>query len=129
MSIIKTAALSVFAIFLASLGTIASFGIVLSFLWFFVSDAIIYKIVTSIISAYVAIILGGFILAWISKRNDHVLPAIFGLLFGIFSFSYFLGVNGITFLFTVLTIILAVVGSSLFQLIIRSKSKHNTNFG
>jgi len=129
MSNIKSAGRLISAVLLAFLGTLASFGLILSFLWFLGSDDKSYKLITSIISASLAIVLGGFILVWVAKSKHLMLPALFGFLFGAFSFTYLLGVDFLVVPLTILTGLLAATGGLLSRLLFQRRPTLNLDPG
>jgi hypothetical protein len=129
MSNIKSAGRLISAIFLAFLSTLASFGLILSFLWFLGSDEKSYRLITSIISASLAIVLGGFILVWVAKSKNLMLPALFGFLFGALSFTYLLGIDFLVVPLTIVSGLLAAAGGLLSRLLSQRKTALNLDPG
>jgi len=129
MSNLKSAGRTVSAVFLASLGTMASFGLILSFLWFLGSDEKSSKLITSMIFASLAILLGGFIVVWVAKIKNPMLPALFGFLFGALSFTYLLGFDFLVVPLTIVSVLLAATGSLLSRLLFQRKTALNLDPG
>jgi len=125
----KSAGRTVSAVFHASLGTMASFGLILSFLWFLGSNEESSKLITSIISASLAIVLGGFILVWVAKSKHLMLPALFGFLFSALSSTYLLGFDFLVVPLTIVSVFLSVTGGLLSRLISQRKTALNLDPG
>lgn len=127
MSKLKTALQTALAFFLSALGSLASFGLILALFWSLNSNGKAYKMITSLISAALSITLGGVILAWITKYKTYALPALFGLIIGLFSLLYILGTSILVVPFTILAVALSVAGSYLYLLIFQRNPKSNSN--
>jgi hypothetical protein len=81
------------AFLLACVATLAGFGLVLSALWSIGSGGTIYKFASALVSAIMALGLGGMVMARISKPKGIPFAMLFGLLFGGSSFIYILGLE------------------------------------
>ena len=126
---INTSMRSVFALFLSSLVSLSSFGLILALFWLLNGNEKSYKVITSLLSASFSTILGGFILAWMTKHNNHSLPALLGLIIGLFSSAYLFGIRLLVVPLTIIAVVLAVVGSYLNQEIIQRNPSININRG
>lgn len=131
MSNLISALRAALALLISSLGSLASFGLMLAFLWLlngngFDND---YKVITLLISASLSIVLAGFILAWITKYQNHVFSAFLGLTIGFLSCSYLLGIRLLVVPLTIFAIALAAGGSYLHQLIMQRKPGPNIILG
>ena len=129
MSDFKSVGRLISAILLAFLSTLTSFGLILSFLWFLGSDEKSYRLITSIISASLAVVLGGFILVWVAKSKNLMLPALFGFLFGALSFTYLLGIDFLVVPLTIVSVLLAAAGGLLSRLLSQRKTALNLDAG
>ena len=115
MTNLNTTLRSALALFLSSLGSLVCFGLILSLFWSLDGNDLTYKGITSLISASLSIIMGGFILAWMTKHKNHVLPAFLGLIIGFISSTYILGFSILVFPFTLIAVALSTVGSYLIK--------------
>lgn len=64
------------SILIGILVTVIVFGIALSLLWAIGSDARSFKLLSALLSAALAVGLGGFTVAWIARGHALVLPAL-----------------------------------------------------
>lgn len=125
----NTALRAVFTLFLSSLVSLSSFGLFLALLWLLNGNEKFYKVITSLISASFSTILGGFVLAWMTKQNNHALPAFLGLMIGFVSSLYLFGIRLLVVPLTMIAVALAVVGSYLYQVLIQRNPRININLG
>ena len=78
--------------FASALATLAVFGLLLGAVWGFApGDGEIYKLVSSVSLSAVAITAGGWLAARLAHRFGWRAGALFGLVFGLCSFSYLTG--------------------------------------
>lgn len=105
------------SLILASLTTLASFGVLLAAAWAVVGERPEPRLAAALMSAGIAVALGGFIISWMAGSEGPAVPGAFGLLFGGASFLYVLGPDLRAILFTAAAVVLSVSGSLVLRLI------------
>lgn len=108
------------ALVLASLTALASLGLLLAAAWAVAGEMPVPKLIAALVSAAIALALGGFVSSLVSQSKGPAGPAAFGLLFGGASFLYMLGLDVRVILFTAAAVILSVSGSLLARSIRRT---------
>lgn len=101
--------------------TVASFGIVLSLAWTIAGDSEALKLISALLSAALAMSLGGFIVAWFAGGDDLKPSFLFGFLFGGISFGYILGLDIVILLLAVVSALMSGAGGFLFHSLLRRR--------
>lgn len=120
MKALLRTARSVTSIIVAMLTTLIIFGLILALLWSFVPGINPqYKGVTAVISIVSAIVIGGLAASLIAEKRRILHSVIFGLIFGLVSAGYILGVSWwlpiIIFGFALAAYLGGLVGEWLFR--------------
>jgi hypothetical protein len=103
------------ALILGSLASLLAFGAVLALLWTVAGASVPSKAISALISAVLALSLGGFVVAWIGRGDDAKLAALFGFLFGGFSATYVLGPTWAALLLATVSGVAAAGGGLFFR--------------
>ena len=118
MSNDKSLVRAILAIAVAFFSTLAFFGITLSVFWYLVPVEEVYRLISFIISAILAIGFGGYIVAWFGRRENAYLSFLFGFLFGGLSFIYILGLGFLAIALAVVSGIISGFGWALYRFVI-----------
>jgi hypothetical protein len=111
MSILSRYIRPLWSMILGAILAISTFGLSLAIFWTLNpgGDAD-YKIVTSLISAYLSFLVSGFSVSFFVIIRPLLYSGLFGFVFGLFSFSYILGADLTAFLFSFSACITAILG-------------------
>jgi hypothetical protein len=90
--------------------TLIVFGLALALLWTLAPDSPSSKLVTALLSAAIALGVGGFGVAWLARVSDLALPAGFGFLFAGLSSAYILGPDGLVLILASAGALIAAAG-------------------
>lgn len=109
---------------LGSIATLVVFGLFLSLLWAVFPATSSSKSIGALISAALALSVGGFVLAWTSGGTNWVRPGVFGLLFGGISFTYIFGPVWNALILAGASAQFAAFGAFIFKLFVMNRSTH-----
>ena len=101
--------------------TVATFGIILSVSWTIAGKSETPRLIGALLSAAIAISLGGFIVAWFSGGDDLKPSFSFGFLFGGISFGYILGLDLVVLLLALVSSLMSGTGGFLFHSLLRRR--------
>jgi hypothetical protein len=91
MHLVKSMGVVSLSYVLGFVAGLAGSGVALSLLWWIGASSTGYRLATALISAAAAFLLGGAIVARLSRSTSRVPSAAFGFVFGSFAFTYVLG--------------------------------------
>jgi len=108
--------------------TLASFGLILGFLFLFPwKEETAYKLFSAILSAAFAFTLGGFVAALLAPKNRTRHALLLGLFFGAFSFSYLFALSLPALFGAAIAAGLSLVGGMLTERLVESRIRLSRN--
>jgi hypothetical protein len=124
MKTLLRTARSVTSIILAILTALIMFGLLLALLWSFVPGINPqYKAVAAVISGISAILIGGLAASMVAERRHLLHSIIFGLVFGLVSAGYILGVSWWLPIIVLGSALVAYFGGLVGEWLFRSSAK------
>jgi hypothetical protein len=106
---------SISSLILGFITALIVFALVLSLFWAVIPQTPAWKLAGALISSALALCAGGFVVTWLSKTQNWILPAAFGFFLGGFSFTYLLGLTWSVLSYTAASTLSAYLGGIIFH--------------